>query len=275
MTAEARRLEAETMMENLRFHARELPEIPVKEFDDDPEKAAREIRSWMNLPPGPVFNLTETLERSGAVVVVGHYGFHPAQDGFSQSPQKPPRFIHANSNQLSDLWRWTLARELGHLTMHTHEPTESPRAASKRANLFAAEFLVPAREASPFLENLTFTKLGTLKREWKVPMQALVARAYYLGCISVQQRKTTLARMSKSGYNSREPATLDPPVKPPSLTRQLAQRHLDELGYSRAELLDSLSVNETDFQRCYLSPEDSDILETLGVDEIIRLGERR
>ena len=52
--------------------------------------------------------------------------------------------------------------------------------------------------------------------------------------------------------------------------RELAQRHLDELGYSRSELRELLSIGESDFRQYYLSAEDSDILGSLGIDEIIR-----
>ena len=73
----------------------------------------------MNLPPGPIFNLTETLERFACVIV--KHRLSRAQDGFSQAalPYDYPSvaFIHMNANMPPDRWRWTLAVELGHLVM--------------------------------------------------------------------------------------------------------------------------------------------------------------
>ena len=62
-----------------------LPEYPVELFDDDPAKIARSVRATMNIPPGPVFNLTETLERNGCIVVAHNFGSRYL-DGFSQRP---------------------------------------------------------------------------------------------------------------------------------------------------------------------------------------------
>lgn len=101
---------------------------------------------------------------------------------------------------------------------------------------------------------------------WKVSMQSLITQAYHLGTISDGQRRAMYMRLSKAGYRTREPATLDPPVEKPSLMSRLAQRHLDELGYSRAELREFISIGETDFRKYCLA---NDILESLGINEIL------
>ena len=99
-------------------------------------------------------------------------------------------------------------------------------------------------------------------------MQALITRAYRLGTISEGQRRSMFIRLSKAGYRTREPETLDPPVEKPSWMVLLAKKHLDELAYSRAELCDLLAIGEAEFKRHYISSDD--ILETLGIDDIIQ-----
>ena len=264
--AETRRLEITTMLNSLDINPSLLPEYPVDLFEDDPEKIARSVRVAMNIPPGPVFNLTETLERNGCMVVAHDFGSYRI-DGFSQRPNYPPCFLHLNSQLPPDRWRWTLAHELGHLVMH-FEPMESPKVVEDQANLFAAELLAPAREIGPLLDGLTFQKLGGLKREWKISMQALITRARHLGTISEGQRRSMYIRLSKAGYRIREPETLDPPVEKPSLMVLLAQRHLDELEYNRTELCDLLAIGEAEFGRHYVGSDD--ILETLGIDDILQ-----
>ena len=263
--AEVRRLEVMAMLRSLDVLEPSLPEYPVELFEDDPEAIARSVRAVMNLPPGPIFNLTEKLERNGCVVMA--HDFRSRQiDGFSQRTQYPPCFIHLNSELSPDRWRWTLAHELGHMVMH-FEPTESPRLVEEQANLFAAEFLAPAHEIGHMLEDLTFQKLGGLKREWGISMQALINRAHHLNTISTSQRRSMLTRMSKAGYRTREPTTLDPLVERPSRMRMLARTHLGQLGFTRSELRDLLALNETDF-RVHYAPED-DILEALGIDDLL------
>ncbi len=265
--AETRRLEILTLLDSLDIQPQPIPEYPADEHDDDPEKIARTVRAAMNIPPGPIFNLTDTLERNGCVVV-GHTFGSRQIDGFSQrSPHYPSCFIHLNNDLPPDRWRWTLAHELGHLVMHV-DPTESRKRIERQADLFAAEFLTPAHQIGPMLDGLTFQKLSGLKREWKVSMAALINRAYHLGSISIGQRRSMYIRLSRAGYRTREPSTLDPPVEKPRQMRWLAQQHVTKLEYSRAELRDLLAIGENDFSRHYIGSDD-DILDTLGINDIL------
>ena len=263
--AETRRLEITTMLNSLDVHPSPPPEYPVDLFEDDPEKIARSVRVAMNIPPGPIFDITKVVERNGCVVVAHEFGSSQI-DGFSQRGNYPPCFLHLNAQLPPDRWRWTLAHELGHVVMH-FEPTASPKLVEQQANLFAAELLTPAREIGPQLSGLTFQKLGGLKREWKVSMQALITRAYHLKAISEGQRRAMFMRLSRAGYRTREPETLDPPVEKPFVMTLLARRHLDELELSRSELCDLLTITESEFQEHYIGSED--IMETLGIRNII------
>ena len=263
--AETRRLEVHELLRSLDVDSKPPVEYDVEVFGD-PEKIARSVRTAMNIPPGPIFNLTDTLERNGYIVVA--HGFGSSQiDGFSQRPPIPPCFLHINAEQPPDRWRWTLAHELGHLVMH-FEPMKPPKEVEEQAHLFAAELLAPAHEIGPMLDGLTFQKLGGLKRTWKISMQALITRAYHLGAISARQRRSMYIQLSRAGYRTREPETLDPPVEKPTMMTKLAQEHLDDLEYSRSELCDLMCVGVAEFRKHYIKDSD-DILETLGIDDIL------
>ena len=259
--AEVRRLEISSMLESLDVSLPVPHFYDVEEYGDEPEKIARSVRAAMNIPPGPIFNLTEVIERSGYVVVVHDFGSRQI-DGFSQRPYCPPCYIHLNSELPPDRWRWTLAHELGHLVMH-FEPMQPPKLAERQANLFAGEFLTPAYEIGPQLAGLSFHKLAGLKIDWLVSMQSLINRAFHLGLISASQRKSMFVSLSRAGYHTREPADLDPPVERPTMMMELAQRHLDELEYSRSELCEFIAIGEAEFKKHYISDSD-DILTTLG-----------
>ena len=262
--AEVRRLEIAALLKSLDMQEPFLSEYPVDLYDDDPEKIARSVRAAMNIPPGPIINLTKTLERNGCLIVAHDFGSRQI-DGFSQRTPYPPHFLHINADLPPDRWRWTLAHELGHSVMH-FEPMESPKLVEEQANLFAAEFLTPAHAIGPYLNDLTFQKLGGLKLEWRVSMQALITRAYHLGNISESQRRSMFTRLSKAGFRTREPETLDPPVEKPTKMKQLAQMHLDELGYSRSELCEFLAISEDEFSKYYLGGDD--ILKALGINDL-------
>ena len=263
--AEIRRLEVATMLDSLEIELPTVPEHPIELLGDDPEKIARAVRTTMNVPPGPVFNVTETLERNGCVVVA--HDFDSRQiDGFSQRTAYGQWFIHVNAELPPDRWRWTLAHELGHAVMHS-DPMANPKLVEDQANLFAGEFLTPRREIRHALQGMTFQKLGGLKRKWKVSMQSLIMRAYHLKTITPRQRASMFTRLSRAGYRKREPEILDPPVEKPSFLVHLARKHLDEADYSLAELRELIAIGETEFRQYYVDPDD--IVKSLGIDELL------
>ena len=265
--AQIRRLEISSMLESV-TSLPVVPSYPVDEFEDDPEKIARTVRAFWQLPPGPVFNVTQTLEENGCVVVAHDFGSHYI-DGFSHRSLGAPPFFHVNAKLPPDRWRWTLVHELAHVIMH-FEPGEPQKTVERQADLFAAEFLAPRRELLPLLFPLNLQTLAALKREWKISMQALVMRAHDLGVINVRQKAGMFAMLSKAGYRMREPETLDPPVEQPTCAYGLTQHFVQDLEFSRLELCRMLHVNERDFRTFYRGPEDwlGEILEfeAVGLD---------
>ena len=249
---EIRRLELEKLAEWNGVKCSIL-EYPIDFYDDDPEKIARTVRASMNLPAGPVFNLTKTLEDAGCVIVSHDFGTRQI-DGFSIKTSTTPPIFHMNRDLPPDRWRWTLAHELGHVVM-CQDPTQSPKIIESQADLFAGEFLAPGSEIMPFLGGLTLPKLAGLKLEWKISMQALVMRASHFGTITPSHKKTLFIQMNKGGYRTREPETLDPPTEYPSKLFQLAKTYITEVGYSRKELMEYLALNERDFNTYYHDPQ--------------------
>ena len=260
--AEIRRLEIAKLLESWDALEPSVPEYPVDLFDDKPEKIARSVRAYMQIPEGPVFNMTRTLEQAGCVVVSHDFGTRLI-DGFSHRPRTQPPFFHMNSSLPPDRWRWTLAHELGHVVMHFN-PMESPKLVEQQADQFAGEFLAPGHELRPMLHDLSFQRLGGLKLYWKISMQSLIMRAYHLGTITDKQRRSMFVRLSKEGYRTREPDTLAPPVEPPEKPFRLARYHMTRLEYTRETLMELLAIGETDFQEYYHDPKD--VLPGLGSD---------
>ena len=66
--AAIRRMEIDALREALGgvFKLTPFPFYPIEEFDYDPEKIARTVRAVWQLPEGPVFNVTRTVEENGA-----------------------------------------------------------------------------------------------------------------------------------------------------------------------------------------------------------------
>ena len=140
--ATVRRMEVDALREALdgvfRFPA--FPFYPIEEFDYDTERIARTVRAAWQLPAGPVFNVTRTVEENGGIVVA--HKFDNRIDGFGCRTTGLPPVFHLNRDLPPDRWRWTLAHEIGHMVMHS-EVANPGKEAEDQAHRFAGEFLAP------------------------------------------------------------------------------------------------------------------------------------
>lgn len=244
--AEVRRLEAQKLEAFAGLPA--VPRYPSERYDD-PAKVARTLRAKWSVPMGPVFNLTRLAEDNGLAVYVHNFGTRYI-DGFMHISSDRLSVIHMNRDLPPDRWRWTLAHELGHLVMHRDFPSDAADVEGE-ANAFAAEFLAPAYEIGPSLFNLDESGLFRLKSEWRISMSALIRRAWDLGIIDSYRKRRLFIWLSKSGYRSREPDHLDPPVEYPALPARMVLRCVAELGFDRPGLLDYLAIGAQDFEAYY------------------------
>ncbi|WP_437648080.1 ImmA/IrrE family metallo-endopeptidase [Sorangium sp. So ce362] len=210
----------------------EYPEIRIRQhsiedFDNSPAEVARAVRSELQVPKGPIRDLTEVIEDAGGVVVHLDFGTDLVDAVSWWIPRRPP-MIFLNANAPGDRMRMNLAHELGHLVMHQEVTPEM----EDEANRFAAEFLAPADEIKPFLRSATLKTLAGMKPFWKVSMQFLLKRAQDVQAISDGAARYMWIQISKAGYRKREPPELDIPRETPSTLRSLIEVHMEELGYS-------------------------------------------
>ncbi len=219
-----RQLEARLNM--YRMHARYLFEevslvveqrIPTFDpIDVDPVAAARLVRMQWRVPVGPVRHLTQWMEAAGCLIIEEDFGTSRV-DGLSQWIGDYP-VVLLNLRSPTDRRRLTIAHELGHLVLHaTHVSPDL----EQEANLFAAEFLMPAEMIRPQLRNLTLGRLLDLKREWGVSVQALIERAKELRLITSAQRVNLYKTLSARGWRTREPISDELPPERALLPRNI------------------------------------------------------
>jgi Zn-dependent peptidase ImmA (M78 family) len=233
------------------FRSVDVPEarFPTFELDEYPgsvEDIAREVRAAWRLPPGPISNVTATIENAGGIVIP--FRFPSLQiDAISEWPAGLPPLFFINQEYSGDRLRFTECHEVGHLVMHHWPNPEMER----QADRFAAEFLMPERDIRPDLDDLSLPKLVTLKEHWKVSMSALLKRAGDLGTVSPRHARTLWMMISKAGFRTKEP--IDIPVEEPVLFRQMIDVHRKDFGYTIPEFMRLLNSNERDVQRVYFS----------------------
>lgn len=212
-----------------------------------PEVAAQAVRHLWQLPIGPIRSVVGAIERAGGVVFDCEFETDKV-DGISQWPLghdgTPPVFF-VRDDCPGDRQRWTLAHELGHVVMH-HMPSDDPE---READMFAAEFLMPAREIASELNRLTLQKAAALKCYWKVSMAAIVWRAYTLEKITERQYRYFNTQMSMLGYRKCEPAPI--PREEPRLFDEVMRMHRRSHGRTIEQLACMLGMYEEQFRAEY------------------------
>lgn len=224
-----------------------MPQLDIDEYDEDAEKIAELVRRTWLLPRGPLQNLTECLERAGSLVVWCDFS-GAAIDAVTLSVPGMPPCVFLNRDQPADRMRFSLAHELGHLVMH-RIPT---REMEVQANEFASAFLMPDEDIrGSFRGRVTLPRLASLKRVWRVSIQSLLMRAKAIGAISANQSRYLWQQISVKKIRFREPPELDFAHEEPGLLPTILKLHLEQLGYSVAELAIALHTQEPELRRMY------------------------
>ncbi len=184
------------------------------------EDAARQTRTALGLPHGPVRNVVKTIEDHGLVVI--RLPLDTADvDAFSLPfHDRPVIVLGADKNDRARS-RFDAAHELGHLVAHGDQ-VWGVKEVEQQAHYFAAEFLMPASDIAHELPaRADWPKLFDLKRKWQVSLGALLMRARALDRMSESQYLTAVKAASARGWRRFEPVPLGRPEQPAQFTRLL------------------------------------------------------
>jgi len=220
------------------------------DLDGSPEKAAQYLRSYWNIPKGPISNLVRLAEDHGIIVTYLDLDSEKL-DGLSVFTDDNHPIIFLNDIMPNDRKRITLAHEIGHLVMHFGKKIGKYRDIEDEAWEFAAEFLMPKKEIFEELIRPDLSKLLDLKKYWKVSMRAIVVRARKLNTITQNQYKYLLIKMNKEYGAKSEPYVV--PEERPSLIQEMINLHYEGLGYTENELSSFLSINVDELKEIYFN----------------------
>lgn len=240
-----RRIHVARLMSATELTTESIPQLDVGDFRS-PEAVARAVRASWNLPPGPVKNLTATIEDAGGIVMYCDFGTTDVAGVSRWVPGLPPMFF-LNKDMPGDNNRLTLAHELGHMVMHRVPGPEM----EAEAFAFGREFLMPAADIKPQFYDVTLPRLAAMKPFWKVSMAALLYCAGELGAVTERQRRYLYMKMGAMGFKRREPPELDIPKEQPTLLEEIVEMHQTDLGYSVSELADLLALTPDELVSLY------------------------
>jgi Zn-dependent peptidase ImmA (M78 family)/transcriptional regulator with XRE-family HTH domain len=211
------------------------------DFGGSPVEVARALRMAWRVPEGPIPNLTALIESAGGIVLMEDFGHHKLFGMSCWTTRGHPLFLLNSAIPTADL-RWTLAHELGHLTMHHVAPNGDPE---DEADAFAGEFLAPAAICRPGLRGFTFDNLPNLKTYWRLSMKGIIKRAQVLNAIDARTATRLYKQHSARGYNTVEPYPL--PAEPPTLIQQAVDVRLRDHEYTADELASAVRLNIDEF----------------------------
>jgi Zn-dependent peptidase ImmA (M78 family) len=201
---------------------RRLPErLPAFSGDLNDETAidefATEVRMAADVAPVDcVPNVTRAAERLGCVVLpmdneLGrHLGMSLFIDGTPIIRVGRPS---SGGGIPGDRQRFTVAHELGHVTLHTDirppDNADDAREIEKQAHRFAGAFLLPGDSFLTDLDTaggrVTLATLSKLKRRWGVAIKAMVIRLQQLNRIDADHARSLYKQISARGWNKQEP----------------------------------------------------------------------
>jgi Zn-dependent peptidase ImmA (M78 family)/DNA-binding XRE family transcriptional regulator len=229
------------------------PQLPLFNADEknSPQKIASAVRKKWNVETPVINNLVKLLEQQGIIICSFDFESERVDSRSMLTDDKYP-VIYLNSNLLGDRQRFSLAFELAHLIMHTFTIVPHKRDINHEANLFAAEFLMPAKEIiKDFKQGITLSLLGELKRKWKVSMIALLYRADDLGVLTPNQKRYLIQQFNQQKIRRREPQELDIPEEKPQLMRQLLAQYMNKKKLGVAEMAALLCLQASDYLEYY------------------------
>ncbi|NKE56667.1 ImmA/IrrE family metallo-endopeptidase [Lentzea sp. PSKA42] len=230
-----------------------LPELNVPRFpatEDQPlssadvVQAAARVRSYWNVPRGPVADVVRLLEQNGVVVARFRVSIEKVDAFCVDFPDRPVVALGADKG-LRDRSRFDAAHELGHLVLHGADGPVADKATESQANEFAAAFLMPAEDIAHELPaRLDWPTLLRLKAKWHVSLAALLVRAKTLGVMSDHVYAQAWKALSVRGWRKVEPGPLGAPEAPVLLQRAIEV--METTGVSFAEFIWRSGLPEAD-----------------------------
>jgi Zn-dependent peptidase ImmA (M78 family)/transcriptional regulator with XRE-family HTH domain len=226
-----------------------------------PFEAAEAVREAWGMPDGPVADLTGWIERAGGLVLRRDLG-SDLLDAVSQWPAGRGPLLLVNSRAPGDRLRFSIAHELGHLTMHD-TPGETALQ-ERQADEFAAAFLMPEEQIGRDLAGgVGLGHLARLKERWGVSMAALLRRAHTLGALTEWQYRNAMIEMSALGYRTAEPGVVEP--EQPTAVRDALAKAVDSGSLTPEVLAERMHLHLEDLRRDYAAPQTNQTTATTEV----------
>lgn len=228
-----------------------LPEslnLDVHEISDEliDEKAMELRKVWQLDSISPIDNIISLAEKNGIIVVEANMS-NDKLDAVSRWYKDRPFVMLTDNSESAVRRRFNVAHELGHIILHSgiesydHDNIET-KEIERQAHLFASKFLMPDKA---FMTSLLSTSLDyyvELKSYWKVSIQAMVSKTYYLKLINEDRRLYLNKQISFKKWRKREPLDDVIKIERPSLNKKVFQMIINNNVKTKRELISEFNL---------------------------------
>lgn len=185
-----------------------MPPVRVPDLGhiEDPETAAAAARMVMGIADGQIPHMVGTLERNG-VHVFALWEDTKKLNAYTFWSDPLP-FVMLNQFKSVESGRFDAAHELAHLCLDREGPATG-KDVERRANAFAAAFLMPRADFLARRFPTTIRGLMAEKKHWRVSLSAIIRRCRDTGLIDEARYKTLVIQCSRAGYLKEEPEPLE------------------------------------------------------------------
>jgi Zn-dependent peptidase ImmA (M78 family)/transcriptional regulator with XRE-family HTH domain len=231
-----------------------VPSEPNMLSMDQIDILAGEVRDFWKLGDGPIPNLVNVAENSGALIL-RHSFDAETLDALSQwlRPEGFPLIVLNADKNIGVRSRLDLAHELGHMILHRLiVPSQLRRPEvfkliEDQAFRFGAALLLPEHSFLEDLYSLSLDGLLAQKLKWKVSVAMMIERLRRLGTVTDDQYRRLRINYSARQWNKTEPYDDEIMVEQPGLVLQA----LRLMAQENIQTLDQMSAT-TGFSRQWL-----------------------
>lgn len=212
----------------------------------DAEKAAKQLRKKWKLGEGPIYNLSNLLEKNGVKVIKIDFGFtynHEGLSGWTGNNEIPVIVLNARQQDVTRI-RFTILHELGHLLLEISDSIDSEKI-ERICDAFAGAVLLPydilVKEFGQNRSAITMLELRRIKELYGISVTAIMVRARFTNLINrgayEKWKSSEFWDLNSGQYQGTEA---------PQRFEQMLYRCLSEkkIGFDKASLLSKVPESE-------------------------------
>lgn len=174
-------LELETIAKEFVEFNNPLEDLIIKSTSDA-EKAAKQLRKKWKLGDGPIYNISNLLERKGIRIIKIDFGYkynHEGLSGWAENKKIPVIVLNSRKQDTSRV-RFTILHELGHLLLVMCDKLDLDKI-ERICDAFAGAVLLPAEilllEFGRNRTSISMPELKRIKELYGMSISAIMVRA--------------------------------------------------------------------------------------------------